>query len=237
MKKLFLTSAATLTVAASANAAIVANLFNDYTETGAVVGQTHTTVSGGSVWTFSQEGGSELTFDTDLGGTLIAGTPSGYSGTGIVFGNPGLGNFPHISDEGVFDGASPGANQLQFHPGGAGDALIITWTADQDYTNVSLDYDFDSGNDVGFTFGGTAGVTQARQTVTSTDFIGSINSTNGTVLAGQTIIFTLDQGGDDSPGGDQTFGNLIVNATAVPEPSSTALLGLGGVALLLRRRK
>lgn len=31
--------------------------------------------------------------------------------------------------------------------------------------------------------------------------------------------------------------NLILNGAAVPEPSSTALLGLGGLALLLRRRK
>jgi hypothetical protein len=30
---------------------------------------------------------------------------------------------------------------------------------------------------------------------------------------------------------------LIVNYTAIPEPSSTALLGLGGLALILRRRK
>jgi len=32
-------------------------------------------------------------------------------------------------------------------------------------------------------------------------------------------------------------GNLVISGTAVPEPSSTALLGLGGLALILRRRK
>ena len=31
--------------------------------------------------------------------------------------------------------------------------------------------------------------------------------------------------------------NLVLNLTAVPEPSSTALLGLGGLALILRRRR
>ena len=38
----------------------------------------------------------------------------------------------------------------------------------------------------------------------------------------------------------QSFGNAHINAyqvRAVPEPSSTALLGLGGLALILRRRK
>ena len=31
--------------------------------------------------------------------------------------------------------------------------------------------------------------------------------------------------------------NVTITATTVPEPSSTALLGLGGLALILRRRK
>jgi len=33
------------------------------------------------------------------------------------------------------------------------------------------------------------------------------------------------------------FDDVVVSGTVVPEPSSTALLGLGGLALLLRRRK
>ncbi len=39
----------------------------------------------------------------------------------------------------------------------------------------------------------------------------------------------------DLAGSGTTFSNLSV--TAVPEPSSTALIGLGGLALILRRRK
>ena len=36
---------------------------------------------------------------------------------------------------------------------------------------------------------------------------------------------------------DGYVGALQLRTTAVPEPSSTALLGLGGLALILRRRK
>jgi len=41
-----------------------------------------------------------------------------------------------------------------------------------------------------------------------------------------------------APAGDRaTFDGVGIETTVVPEPSSTALLGLGGLALLLRRRK
>ena len=40
-----------------------------------------------------------------------------------------------------------------------------------------------------------------------------------------------------SAAGETVFLNAVNDFTAVPEPSSTALLGLGGLALILRRRK
>lgn len=40
-----------------------------------------------------------------------------------------------------------------------------------------------------------------------------------------------------STGDGATAQSITFNPTAVPEPSSTALLGLGGLALILRRRK
>ncbi|MEJ6780689.1 MAG: PEP-CTERM sorting domain-containing protein [Akkermansiaceae bacterium] len=48
------------------------------------------------------------------------------------------------------------------------------------------------------------------------------------------VVITLS---NTSPAGDNTvnYSNIVVDA--VPEPSTTALLGLGGLALILRRRK
>ena len=40
-----------------------------------------------------------------------------------------------------------------------------------------------------------------------------------------------------NPGGEALDHKAVLTFTAVPEPSSAALLGLGGIALILRRRK
>jgi len=49
------------------------------------------------------------------------------------------------------------------------------------------------------------------------------------------LTFTIQE---STEGNNGYFGGVVVtNVTAIPEPSSTALLGLGGLALILRRRK
>ena len=58
-------------------------------------------------------------------------------------------------------------------------------------------------------------------------------------------LFTLDDSGFSNSEPDhgwywdiiQNGNDLVLQAYAVPEPSSTALLGLGGLALALRRRR
>ena len=63
-----------------------------------------------------------------------------------------------------------------------------------------------------------------------------------TINEGMTFSFTdgasirfIDD--NDSGGGGYHIDNLVIEADIVPEPSSTALLGLGGLMLILRRRK
>lgn len=63
-------------------------------------------------------------------------------------------------------------------------------------------------------------------------------------FAGETV--GLNQYGDiryvkftdiNGPGDGSLIGFSEIRFTALPEPSSTALLGLGGAALMLRRRR
>lgn len=74
---------------------------------------------------------------------------------------------------------------------------------------------------------------------TATDYTLSIDGTNFaslTLANSTTAIDEIRVFNDTSGGGnDVLFNNL--NVTAVPEPSSAALLGLGGLALIFRRRK
>ena len=68
--------------------------------------------------------------------------------------------------------------------------------------------------------------------------------TTGTVAAGA-VSFVITYNGNDLTGAqnagqgtnDGYSDNLNLTITTVPEPSSAALLGLGGLALILRRRK
>ena len=49
-------------------------------------------------------------------------------------------------------------------------------------------------------------------------------------------LLAIDAGGGDTNPRLRTY-NFEINATAVPEPSSTSLLGLSGLALMMRRRR
>ncbi|MFC4992677.1 PEP-CTERM sorting domain-containing protein [Rubritalea tangerina] len=55
------------------------------------------------------------------------------------------------------------------------------------------------------------------------------------LMAGEELEFTAGLGNTISLG--SALGMIQVEAVAVPEPGATALLGLGGLALILRRRK
>ena len=68
---------------------------------------------------------------------------------------------------------------------------------------------------------------------------GTINTITNTAVNswGGGYDVTYDQSLFDGDPGDGFTGQITLTLTAVPEPSSTALLGLGGLALMLRRKR
>ena len=111
--------------------------------------------------------------------------------------------------------------------------LTGTWTA----TLLTVGGDVLGSTDVSFTT--TTSTSNARELFfnTNTRQHSGIAITTGASHAnlGEELTIRLDNGtGDIAYMG---FDNITLDVAAVPEPSSAALLGLGGLALILRRRK
>lgn len=90
------------------------------------------------------------------------------------------------------------------------------------FTNNANFINFDSASTTGSVFIDNVDVATVQAMVTAGDF--GIAGAAETTLS--SFSYTINGSGVD-----------IVSSAAVPEPSSTALLGLGGLALILRRRK
>lgn len=60
---------------------------------------------------------------------------------------------------------------------------------------------------------------------------------SGSSLIGNNLTFAIDTSGAIAPQENMAVDQVDISFVAVPEPSSAALLGLGGLALILRRRK
>ncbi len=84
-------------------------------------------------------------------------------------------------------------------------------------TSLTFTFTYEGSNDYSYTFGSGSG-----DNFTATNTISGVDGIK---------LFTFSQGSGENFGAN----NLVV--TAVPEPSSAALLGLGGLALIMRRRK
>jgi hypothetical protein len=96
----------------------------------------------------------------------------------------------------------------------------------------SVDVSVDTGS--GLTLLGTYQLSDPGSSAINSDLI----DVSGFNLVGATqVTLKINQGKADNNGTDFTSGLSEVAFQTVPEPSSAALLGLGGLALILRRRK
>jgi hypothetical protein len=99
----------------------------------------------------------------------------------------------------------------------------ITLTSINGYTGIDL-----SDLSIGFT---NATLANTGGTVNTTTASGTVITTNSDFAASSFLTIAPQSGGQ------ATLTAYTIELTAVPEPSSTALLGLGALALLIRRRR
>ena len=186
-------------------------------------------VTGGAA-VITQDAGSEdvnVSFAEQTGGIITASfdltvsAPAAMTGTDFEY-------FAHFYPSS--DGFDFRARTDIQTPNGGGDYTIGIST-DSSTSEIALPVDFSFGAVVPVVVsfdidGGTASLTAGGSTVNTT-----------TVSLGQVIdAFALRQSSSSS---DETLtiDNLVISNNAVPEPSSSALLGLAGLATLIRRKR
>jgi hypothetical protein len=101
----------------------------------------------------------------------------------------------------------------------------------------SLAVELGSTSTLDMQLGGTYSVGDSWTILTDVSGFSGVNGGDGTGVFG-TVYDSTDAGNIFSVDyGTTTPGAVVVTLTAVPEPTSAALLGLGGLTLILRRRK
>ncbi|NWK55067.1 PEP-CTERM sorting domain-containing protein [Verrucomicrobiaceae bacterium N1E253] len=216
MKKTILLSAALLAGASFVNAATTITVLNAGFETQTVADGQNNSQSSTSFYdaTTSNSGDGTITGWTESNTT----TQLGY----VI--NPGSG----------FTQPTEGNNA----------ALVMNQTISQNLggfilntgDTVTVEFDVWRGNAgngstllINFAGLGTQAASGVTQSISSQSFNFVITS-DGVTTGDLSFQSTIG-------GNDYRIDNIAVSYTAVPEPSSTALLGLGGIALILRRRK
>ena len=218
--------ALTLGLAASANAAIVTINSISYTGTAPELGGNNL------------DDENQLINGSGLSAVLTDANLSTVTHGNVVFSSPGN----------AWVTTDPGGASSDFFASSPGSVVFdivfdATYTVDNlaswgyhfgalngnDMSVITLDYGV--GN---FTDGSIANQTIAQGASAGASVITAL----GGITADRVRITVTDNYSGTSAGGDRVgLAEIAFQGTVVPEPSSTALLGLGGLALILRRRK
>ena len=180
-------------------------------------------------------------------GGFTNGLATGWDTVGTSTGTQDFtaGQVPQPTDgeqHGVVSFQSTSLSQVTSHTISSG----LTYTLTVDVGQVS---NFSGSEATIFLFGGTTGIATPLSNTNGTAEQAGVAPGSGAYLLNQTVTYTALASSDPFEGeqigigfynsvGTQTlFDNVRLDIVAVPEPSSAALLGLGGFALILRRRK
>lgn len=165
-------------------------------------------------------------------GTSVAVTADDSSAATVTWANGGewSSGASTTGDESVLKGylddwdTQDGSNTPQVTLSGLNTFAPSGYTVTAYYTTDGVSASFDAGS-----IGGAGADTVSDITVSA----GTSQSQTWNFVSGDS--FTLVIGDDTRSNGRATFSGITV--TTIPEPSSAALIGLGGLALILRRRK
>ena len=171
-------------------------------------------------------GGFEIVSGQTLAGEgNVSGDTTINSGGFLSAGDGGIGT---LTFDALVDVSSVGANSMLFDLASPGFSDLVSMSSSElDIGSGSFDLDT-------FTFTDLSGpgsrIGVGTYTLFDADSLALGNSLGSTVftesLLGYATATLFESGGD-----------IFLSVTAVPEPSSTALLGLGGLALMLRRKR
>ena len=185
-----------------------------------------------------------------LGGSFSQyGTGSNYSGSphsGVTDGGESYGWAPNGSNSFIYQvvNLAPAQTEINF------DGWLASYTANSEYTSFTAEF-FDAaaggGNSLGTAtladgsafdaFGGVTEYVDGSGALIAGDAGSNIKNWSHYVTSNAIPDGALSvQINYNGVGGNDAYADNIAVST-VPEPSSAALLGLGGLALILRRRK
>ncbi|MDC1406212.1 autotransporter-associated beta strand repeat-containing protein [Akkermansiaceae bacterium] len=167
-------------------------------------------------------GGFQLANGQTLAGTGdVDGATQMMAGSNLSAGDGGVGELSFLTS---LDVASASAGSLLFDLGSAGTGDLIDVTGNLNIGNGLLDLD-----DFVFTNLGATSVTGTYTwnlfQATTFDFANLGSNTTANIFGSYSATLAI------------SGGNVVQLTMFVPEPSSTALLGLGGLALMLRRKR
>ena len=188
--------------------------------------------------------------DTDVADGTAGATPASWTGTGAVgtqdFNTSGATGHLPVATDGEQHAYTNGTNnglgtlsQVTGHTIVAGETYTLTVDVGQVHafsgSEARIWFFGDTGG-VGTNFAENAGIVANNQGLYLVDQ--TVTFTAGAGEAGQSLGVAISGGTNTDPGTRQVlFDNVRLEFDVVPEPSSAALLGLGGLALIFRRRK
>ena len=172
----------------------------------------------------------------DDAGAAVAGSTVTWSSSNAWFSGAGTASNEARLNVGYLDDGGGGISITMTNVPYAQYSVYVLLASDQGTTYTARDVDVNGGgagpNVLAYGYLGSdaanTGWTEATDTVRGNYILVSGQTASTLTINGQTR---------DGVNRGSIAGFIIEDTTPVPEPSSTALLGLGGLALILRRRK